>query len=469
MASSARQLLTGWGRTSPSAALVLDPRDEHELCTWLESQGSTEAFATNRIPDLGRGVIARGLGRSYGDAAQCGGSSVIRLGNFSDIGPIGDDGAVRVGGGVSLDLLIRASLPQGWFVPVSPGTRQVTIGGAIAADVHGKNHHQNGSFDCHVPSVTIATPTGLHRASPEENADLFWATAGGMGLTGVITDATVQMIPVETSWMKVDQERFSDLDSLMSAMDAHDSDYRYSVAWVDCTARGRHLGRGILTRGDHAALADLGPRQRSEPLLPPLSRRWRVPASTPDWILNPLTIALFNETWYRRSPKRQLDALHAIPAFFHPLDAVENWNLLYGRMGFVQYQFVVGLNRSETVRQAIELLSSARIPSFLAVLKRFGPADPGPLSFPMEGWTLALDLPIGPDRLGPLLDELDLLVAEAGGRIYFAKDARMRPEFVPAMYPRLSELARVRMKVDPSGMLRSDLSRRLGLDYEENS
>ncbi len=468
MANSARQLLTGWGRTSPSAALVLAPRDEHELCTWFESQGTAETSDTTRIPYLGGGVIARGLGRSYGDAAQCGGSTVIRLSSFSDIGPIEGDGCVRVGAGVSLDKLIRTGLPQGWFVPVSPGTRQVTIGGAIAADVHGKNHHRDGSFDCHVPSVTLATPTGLHRASPEENGDIFWATAGGMGLTGVITDATVKMIPVETSWMKVDQERFSDLDGLMSAMDAHDADYRYSVAWVDCTAKGRHLGRGILTRGDHATLADLGQRQRAHPLKPPHSPRLRVPAYTPDWILNPLTVALFNETWYRRSPKRKLDALHSIPAFFHPLDALENWNLLYGHMGFVQYQFVVGLDRPKTVRQAIELLSSARIPSFLAVLKRFGPGDPGPLSFPMEGWTLALDLPIGPKRLRPLLDELDLLVAEAGGRVYLAMDSRMRPEFVPAMYPRLPELARVRTKVDPSGVLRSDLSRRLGLDQEEN-
>ena len=467
--NSARQLLTGWGRTSPAAALVLSPRDEHELCTWLESQGTATTVDTSRIPYLGDGVIARGLGRSYGDAAQCGGGTILRLGHFSDIGPIEDDGSVRVGAGVSLDELLCASLPQGWFVPVSPGTRQVTLGGAMAADVHGKNHHRDGSFNCHVPSVTVATPTGLHRTSPEENADIFWATAGGMGLTGVITNATIKMIPVETSWMKVDQERFSDLDGLMSAMDAHDADYRYSVAWVDCTAKGRQLGRGILTRGDHATLADLSIRQRSQPLTPPHSPRLRVPAYAPDWILNPLTIALFNEAWYRGSPKRTLGALHSIPAFFHPLDAIENWNLLYGRMGFVQYQFVVGHNQSQTVRQAIELFSSARIPSFIAVLKKFGPGDPGPLSFPIEGWTLALDLPIGPKRLRTLLDELDVLVAEAGGRVYLAKDSRMRPELVSVMYPRLPELARVKTKIDPSGLLRSDLSRRLGLDREENS
>lgn len=469
MAKSTRELLTGWGRTAPSAAIVLTPRDEHELCSWLESQSGVGPVATQRIPDLGGGVIARGLGRSYGDAAQCGGRTVLRLDSFSDIGPIEDDGCVQVGAGVSLDQLIRTSLPQGWFVPVSPGTRQVSIGGAIAADVHGKNHHRDGSFDCHVPSITLATPTGLHRASPEENVDIFWATAGGMGLTGIITSATVKMIPVETSWMKVDQERFSDLDGLMSAMDARDADYRYSVAWVDCTAKGRHLGRGILTRGDHATMADLGQRQCSQPLQPPDPPRWRVPAHMPGWLLNPITVALFNEAWYRRSPPRKLDALQSIPAFFHPLDSLENWNLLYGHMGFVQYQFVVGLDRSQTVRQAVELLSSARIPSFLAVLKRFGPGDPGTLSFPMQGWTLALDLPIGPTLLRPLLDELDQLVAEAGGRVYLAKDARMRPELVPAMYPRLPELARVRTKVDPSGLLRSDLSRRLGLDGEENS
>ncbi len=318
MDSDARELLTGWGRTSPSASLVLTPQNEHELCKWLESPAAPQAVDQKAIASPGGGVIARGLGRSYGDAAQCGGSTVVRMHRFSEIGPIREDGCVRVGAGVSFDQLIRAGLPQGWFVPVSPGTRQVTVGGAIAADVHGKNHHRDGSFTCHVRSLTLATPTGLRPVGADENDDIFWATAGGMGLTGIITNAMVKMIPVETSWMKVDQERFSDLDGLMAAMDAHDGNCRYSVAWVDCTARGRHLGRGILTRGDHATLADLGLRQRSQPLELPRSRYVRVPAYTPGWILNPLTVAAFNETWYRKTPKRRMDALHSISCLLSP-------------------------------------------------------------------------------------------------------------------------------------------------------
>ncbi len=448
-----QRLLTGWGRTAPSRATVLTPPDGESVASVLG--------ATDRP---GR-MIARGLGRCYGDAAQCAGGTVIDTSSLDDVELVDrDQGLLRVGAGVSLDEIMRRFLPQGWFVPVTPGTRQVTVGGAIAADIHGKNHHRDGSFCRHVVDFALATPTGLVRVSEAADPELFWATAGGMGLTGVVTEATVRLLPVETTWVLVDTERTDDLDGVMSLMEGSDHLYRYSVAWVDCMTTGRHSGRAVLTRGDHCALEDLDARRRRRALAFPEATRLRVPAVAPPGLLNPLSIRAFNEAMYRRAPRRRRREPQPIPGFFHPLDGVSDWNLLYGPRGFVQYQFAVDDHHGETVREAVRLLSEGRVPSFLAVLKRFGPGDPGPLSFPIEGWTLALDLPVGPPGLGEVLDRLDDLVAGAGGRVYLAKDSRLRPDHLRTMYPRLEELAGVRRRVDPEGRLRSDLSSRLGLD-----
>ena len=410
------------------------------------------------------GLIARGLGRSYGDAAQCAGGMVMDVRTLAGIGPVDAvTGEIEVGAGASLDDVLRHTLPEGWFVPVTPGTRQVTVGGAIAADVHGKNHHRDGSFSCHVTSMSIATPTGRADVGPDRDPELFWGSAGGMGLTGVVTRATVRMLAVETDRMVVDTDRFADLDAVMAAMESGDAGYRYSVAWVDCSAPGRRAGRAVLTRGDHATRADLPANARAGAPAGPRPAHLRVPRVAPRHLLNPLTIAAFNDLWFRRAPRHRVGELQPIGAFFHPLDGVGDWNLLYGARGFVQYQFAVPPQRGEVVAAAIGLLSAARIPSFLAVLKRFGPGTPGPLSFPISGWTLALDLPLGPPALSGALDRLDELVVQAGGRVYLAKDARLRPELLAAMYPRLGELAALRRRVDPYGLLRSDLSRRLGI------
>jgi decaprenylphospho-beta-D-ribofuranose 2-oxidase len=444
-------LLSGWGRTAPTRALLVNVNDKSEVANLIDSANS-------------RGVIARGLGRSYGDAAQCAGGTAIALQPINEIGEIDpESGTVEVGGGTSLDSLVRELLPKGWFLPVTPGTRQVTIGGAIAADVHGKNHHRDGSFINHIQDLDLATPTGSYNVGPGTDSELFWASAGGMGLTGVITRATIKMMPVETDKVVVDTDRFDDLDAVMSAMEQGDSDYRYSVAWVDCTARGRRFGRSVLTRGDHAGKDSLPVADRNSPLSAPRPPRITIPRPGPRHLLNPLTISAFNELWFRRSPRRRRGKLQPLAQFFHPLDGVANWNLLYGDRGFVQYQFVVGLEHAEVVEKAITLLTNARIPSFLAVLKRFGPASPGHLSFPFPGWTLALDLPLGPPQLSGALDRLDEMVAAAGGRVYLAKDARLRPELVATMYPRLEEFMAVRNRIDPRGVLRSDLGRRLGI------
>jgi len=314
--------------------------------------------------------------------------------------------------------------------------------------------------------MTLAAPTGTHVVGPDADPDLFWASAGGMGLTGVVIEATIQMIPVETSYMLVDTERATDLDDVMDKMLTGDDFYRYSVAWIDCQSTGSRLGRSVLTRGDHARLADLPARLSSDPdrarTFAPRQLA-RVTLTPPSGLLNPLTVGAFNEFWFRKAPKRQLGKPHHMTGFFHPLDGVGAWNRLYGPKGFLQYQFVVPDAAGETVRSIIERLSGLRLASFLAVLKRFGPGDPGPLSFPMAGWTLALDLPIGSDGLDRLLDDLDEEVLAAGGRVYLAKDSRLGPDAFRAMYPSVDRFLEVRSRVDPDGILRSDLGRRLGL------
>jgi decaprenylphospho-beta-D-ribofuranose 2-oxidase len=407
-------------------------------------------------------VIARGLGRSYGDPAQTGGGTVIDnrgLVQRSMIDP--ETGTITLGSGVSLDELLREAIPAGYFVPVTPGTRQVTIGGAIAADIHGKNHHVDGSFMDHIEALTLVTPTGTFSISPSHDPELFWATAGGMGLTGVVVEATLRLMPIETSSVLVDTERFDDLDALMDAMVTGDHRYRYSVAWVDCMTKGARLGRGVLTRGDHAA-ADQVPLDKPR-LTPPGAPKLAIPFTAPKGLLNKFSIAAFNEAWFRKAPKHRDAEIQSLSTFFHPLDGVSMWNRLHGPRGFLQYQFVVPDSASAVVRQSMELLSSRSVPSFLAVLKRFGEGNSGLLSFPSAGWTLALDIPLGAGHASAVLDELDDLIAHAGGRIYLAKDSRLSPHLIPTMYPKLEQFQAVRDRVDPAQKLGSDLSRRLNL------
>jgi decaprenylphospho-beta-D-ribofuranose 2-oxidase len=370
---------------------------------------------------------------------------------------------VRVQAGCSLDSLMRVIVPRGLFVPVTPGTRQVSVGGAVASDVHGKNHHRDGTISAHLTGLELVTPTSRGVCGPEQDPELFWATAGGMGLTGVITEVTLRLVPIETSRMVVDTVKTADLDSCMALMSESDAAHRYSVAWVDSLAKGRHFGRSVITVGDHARVEDLPAKLRDDPLAFSPRQMLNVALRPPVSLLNPLTVAAFNEAWYRRAPKRRTGQLESISAFFHPLDGVGNWNVLYGPRGFTQYQFVVPFGAEEVVRQVLEKLSSAGAASFLVVLKRFGPAGKGHLSFPTEGWTLALDVPLGIRGLSMVLDDLDESVAAAGGRVYLSKDGRLRPELVEVMYPRLEEWNEVRSRVDPGGIVNSDLSRRLSI------
>ncbi|MFJ1599348.1 FAD-binding protein [Streptomyces sp. NPDC088261] len=444
--------MTGWGRTAPTTALLVRPRSYEE--------------AAAAVRDCGRrGSIARGLGRAYGDAAQNAGGSVLDMTALDRVRTIdAEAGVVVCDAGTSLHRLMKVLLPLGWFVPVTPGTRYVTVGGAISADIHGKNHHVSGSFTRHVRSLDLLTADGEIR-TVLPGTPLFDATAGGMGLTGVILSATVQLLPVATSLMSVDTERATDLDDLLARLAATDHRYRYSVAWIDLLARGRGaaLGRAVLTRGEHAPLDALPARARRRPLTFRPARLPAAPSHVPSGLLGRTTVGAFNELWYRRAPRRRTGELQRLSSFFHPLDGVPHWNRVYGRDGFVQYQFVVGYGQEETLRRIVRSIARRGCPSFLAVLKRFGEGDPGWLSFPMAGWTLALDIPVGLSGLGSFLDELDEEVATAGGRVCLAKDARLRPDLVAAMYPRLEDFRALRAGLDPRSVFTSDLARRLGL------
>ena len=445
------QLLTGWGRTSPSLARVRAPQSVADI--------------EQAIADVGpRGLLARGLGRSYGDAAQSGGATVLDMTGVRVIDLDATAGTVTAGAGASLDDILRRIVPAGFFVPVTPGTRMITVGGAIAADVHGKNHHVDGTFVAHVSRLGLVGATGalseLAPTGPERQREEFWATVGGMGLTGVITDATFDLIPITSSLISVDTERTADLDSVMSSMIANDDRYRYSVAWIDSV---HPSGRGVITRGDHADISQLPAEQRSSAL----AYRPKVVATAPPFIpgrlLNKLTVRAFNEAWYRKAPVRKLAELQPIAEFFHPLDFVQEWNRVYGPGGFVQYQFVVPDSASDLIGTALRTLQRVGAPSFLTVLKRFGAANPGPLSFPQPGWTLAADVPAGVPGLGRALDQLDELVAGAGGRLYLAKDSRQAPDMLARTYPRLAEWQAIRDRMDPRGLFTSDLARRLSL------
>lgn len=444
--------LSGWGLTSPSVARVAT----------VESDALAEY-----VKDAGRrGAIMRGMGRSYGDAAQNSGGSVLRLvGSVSDVVIDHDAATVTAPAAVTLDELLKVIVPRGFFVPVTPGTRFVTVGGAVASDIHGKNHHAEGSFGNHVLRLSLLLADGTVRElSPSIEPEVFWATIGGMGLTGVVLDVTFRVIRIETSRCVVNTVRCRDLDELLSEMSVGDEKHRYSVSWVDLLATGRAFGRGVLWRGDHAALANLSSKDATNPLKYEPRHLVTVPPVVPSpGFVNVATSRVFNELWLRKEPRRKDGQIKSIPGYFHPLDSIGGWNHLYGPRGFIQYQFVVPFEREDALRKVIELVVASRLASPLVVLKRFGESNAAPLSFPMPGWTLTVDLPAGASGLAELCHRLDEVVLEAGGRHYLAKDAHTRAESIARGYPRLDEWRRIRDSVDPARVWQSDLSRRLAL------
>lgn len=444
--------IAGWGRAPWSAAAsVVSPTTAYGLARAGRDAGP-------------RGAITRGLGRCYGDAAQRAGGMVVDATRVCGILDFDTrNGVVRALGGTSLDELLRVVVPHGWFVAVTPGTRFVTVGGMIASDVHGKNHHRDGAFGLHVRSLVLALSEGTTRTlSPEGTPDAFWATCGGMGLTGAIVEATLALRPIESCRLMVDTDRVADFDDLLLRLHEGQSRYRYSVAWIDLLARGRSLGRSVLSQGDFAPLSMLSGRNRDQPLAHDPRPPMPVPPA-PTGLLNRATVRAFNELWFRKAPRHRRGQIQAIEPFFHPLDMLAGWNRLYGRRGLVQWQCLLPFGEEAVLGQCVEALSQHRTASFLAVLKTFGAADPGPLSFPTPGWTLALDIPGGSTDSARLLRGLDRMVADAGGRVYLAKDSHLDPALVPEMYPRLDEWREAREALDPGRRCVSDLAERLRL------
>jgi FAD/FMN-containing dehydrogenase len=442
--------LSGWGRFPIARCHVFRPERRAAIA---------ETLAAKAAPHY----IARGLGRSYGDAAINAGGGVVvhdRLNRMRAFDPV--TGILDCEAGTSFADIIATWRPRGWVPAVTPGTKFVTVGGAIAADVHGKNHHRDGTFSAFVEDLTLLTADGAVLAcSRQRHPDVFWATVGGLGLTGMILDARVRLRAVESSWLRVDYRRARDLAETLSTFAASDAGSPYSVAWIDCLARGKSLGRAVIMHGDHATAAEARAARRAT-FAPLRASRLAVPVDVPGLLLNPLSMRLFNAVYYAAhgdAAGRLVDG----DRFFYPLDGVAQWNRLYGRHGFTQYQ--VALPPEEGERGLIELLtrlSDSGRPSFLAVLKRLGPQGPGLLSFPREGYTLALDLPVRPG-LAEFLSELDRLVLARGGRVYLAKDATAGADTVRAMYPRLDEFRAIKQRLDPRGVLSSSLARRVGL------
>lgn len=445
-----KQALSGWGRYPVQESQVYRP----------EKRRSVEAILRERAQPH---YIARGLGRSYGDAATNGGGGIIsclRLDRMLDFDE--EQGILHCEAGVTLEDIIETFLPRGFFLSVTPGTKFVTVGGAIAHDVHGKNHHRDGSFGQFVLDLELLTPRGdVLRCSPDENSDVFWATVGGAGLTGVILTARMRLQPVESAYCVVDYRKLPNLDALLTALDESDEDYQYSVAWVDCLAKGKRLGRSVLMLGNHAKREDLPPRQRDNPFDIAGKKLPGVPFDFPKIALNPLTMGTFNGVFYAMSSTKD-GTIKDYENYFYPLDAVQNWNRLYGKAGFVQYQLTVPLEERQGMVEILDTVSKSGRASFLAVLKKLGPANPGLLSFPMAGFTLTMDFGVR-KGLTEFMHSLDEKLLEHGGRLYLAKDAVATAETFRAMYARLDEFIEIQRRLDPDHVLSSTLARRLGI------
>jgi decaprenylphospho-beta-D-ribofuranose 2-oxidase len=437
----------GWGGGDPALVTLLAPDD-------LEA--AQAVVASDSYP----GMIARGMGRSYGDAAQLAGGVVLDTTALKDIRFDREGGLVTAQAGVTIGELLDVVVPAGWALPVVPGTQHVTVGGAIASDIHGKSHSVDGTFGSHVRAIGLLTAAGeLLELEPAD--ELFGATLGGMGLTGVIVWARIALRQISSPLLSVDTDRAATLDDALALLSGPGG--RYRVAWVDLL--GARHGRAVVTRADHipadsanGAASAIGPRGAAT-----VGARATVPRSWPGGLLAPSTVRAFNELRYRTSPRRERDRPEPFGAHMFPLDVLDAWPRLYGPLGFVQYQLAVPPGGVNVLHDAIATLRARRVPCYLAVLKDFGPANAAPLSFPIEGWTLTLDIPRRAPGLDAALDRLDEIVAHAGGRVYLTKDARMQPSTVQAMYPRLGEWQAIRERADPEGLWRSDLATRTGL------
>ncbi|MBU1429225.1 FAD-binding oxidoreductase, partial [Myxococcota bacterium] len=448
-----KRALYGWGRFPVIEARCARPERQGEILEALQPDG------------VEGGRLAYGLGRSYGDTALLSDGGVIlmeRLDRMLGFDP--ETGWARVEAGVSIQSLVDVFLPRGFFPYVVPGTFQVTVGGAIANDIHGKNHHVDGTFADHVRRVELLTGSGeVVICDAQHHPELFWATVGGLGLTGVILSAEVRLRAVASPYIEMESIRVESLDHFFE-VSADSAGFTHTVSWIDCVTQGKAMGRGIFMRGGHAAagatlkrgpLGDLGER---------LSPYLKMPIDAPNWLMNKATMRLFNEAYFHKHPKGKIEAVTAYAPFFCPLDFVQDWNRGYGPRGFLQYQLVVPSEpEHRTIRQILEAITASGMGSFLAVIKEFGEQTHPGLSFPQPGVTLALDFPNYGAPLFELFERLDEMVLNAGGRLYLGKDSRLSREMFCAMYPDWARWKATRDAWDPQGRFASDQGRRLGL------
>jgi FAD/FMN-containing dehydrogenase len=430
----------GWGRYPRIDAAVVLPKSEDAFIDYLQHTQS-------------KPLITRGLGRSYGDSSLS--STVLDtqyLNHFQSFDET--TGLLTCEAGVSLSQVLEVFVPRGWFLPVTPGTRFVTVGGAIASDVHGKNHHVSGTFCEHVTQMEMLLGNGEKiTTSPTQHPELFHATCGGMGLTGIILSASIRLVAIKSSEIIQTTIKAPNLIAVLEAFEDH-QDATYSVAWINCLATGKDLGRSLLMLGEHA---------QEGPLVTQNKKIIPIPADMPAFLLNQTTISAFNALYYNKTLQAKSTRHIAYEPFFYPLDALANWNRLYGKSGFVQYQFVLPKLSGEIgLREILERIANSGKGSFLAILKVFGKANQNLLSFPMEGYTLALDFKVEPNLFG-LLNGLDKLVLKYGGRLYLTKDARMSESTFKLNYPRWSEFETLRMQYHAIGKFSSHQSQRLGL------
>lgn len=432
-------VVTGWGSGQRARVAIVRPDGVEELRAALQSANSLNA-------------LPRGMGRSYGDAAQVSGGLVIETARLKRIALDVHRGTVTAQAGVTIGELLEVVVPAGWIVPVVPGTQHVTVGGAIASDIHGKNHGTAGTFGTHVEAISLLRADGeLVQLEPGTADGAFEATLGGMGLTGIVVDARIRLSPAQGAVLSVDTDRVSTLDEALAALKAPGGPHR--VAWLDLLCA--RPGRGVVTRAEHIDIPRAGAAV--------VRSRATVPHGWPAGALRPATVRVFNAVKYAIAPRTERGHLEPYGRHMFPLDSLDAWPRLYGPRGLHQYQLVVPTGAEWVLELVIERLRRGRVPCYLAVLKDFGPANAAPLSFPLQGWTLALDLPRAAPGLEPLLQAFDRAVAEAGGRVYLSKDARLRPEMLAAMYPRLGQWRAARDRVDPERVWCSDLARRTGL------
>lgn len=404
--------------------------------------------------------IARGMGRCYGDASL--GANVLSTLKFNKITAFDtNNGVIECQAGFTLDEVLQVAVPKGWFLPVTPGTKFVSVGGAVASDIHGKNHHKEGSFSQHTLSITVLCGDGkIYTCSKSENKDLFEATCGGMGLTGVILSVKFQLKRITTSYITQRQIKATNLDELLRLFEEY-KEYTYSVAWVDCLATGKDFGRSILILGEHTEAEEIREKQIKNPLKVHSEASLNIPFNFPPFVLNRYSIKLFNVAYYLKNLKKVQENIVHYDGFFYPLDNIRNWNRMYGKAGFVQYQFVLPLSQVEGLKTIMNRIADKKQGSFLSVLKVFGKQN-DLISFPEEGYTLALDFPMTNNIL-KFLDELDQIVMKCGGRIYLTKDARMNKEFFRRSYPRLDEFVQIVNKYNPNAKFQSVQSERLSI------